>query len=189
MAIRKPTGRAIPQAELILAAQAGSRRATEQLLLAHEGLVRSLVARHRGRRHLEEDLLQAGRLGLLLAIQTCDVRRGVRLSTHAVWQVRGELQRVARGERRHDLPESRRCDAEEVPSPAPCGDGERLSDLDCLSGAELSAALSWAARASGPAQSLPGVPREQVASVARVAVARVRRAREARLALSVDSGL
>lgn len=69
--------------DLLVHAQAGDRRAQQRLVMAHHGLIVRAAARLRARGCTFDDLLQQGRLGVLLAIRRFDPRRGVRLSTYA----------------------------------------------------------------------------------------------------------
>ena len=88
----------LPAAEeltLIGEAQAGPEKATAALLEAYQPLLAG-HARHVPKIGLEaEDLLQAGRLGMLEAIRGFDPERGTRLSTPAGWWVRWELQKAS----------------------------------------------------------------------------------------------
>jgi RNA polymerase sigma-B factor len=59
----------------------------------HLPLVRSIAARYRNRGEPFDDLLQAGALGLVKAVDRFEVERGLRFSTFAVPTVRGEIRR------------------------------------------------------------------------------------------------
>jgi RNA polymerase sigma-B factor len=58
-------------------------RVREQIILQHQGLVRSIAARFAGRGEPLEDLIQVGNIGLINALDRFDPRRGVRFSTFA----------------------------------------------------------------------------------------------------------
>lgn len=67
---------------LIIAAQEGDEGASQKLLDAHEGLIRSVVKSFPTSGPIDtDDLLQEGRLGLWMAIMDFDVESGLRLST------------------------------------------------------------------------------------------------------------
>jgi RNA polymerase sigma-B factor len=59
----------------------------------HLPLVRAIAARYRNRGEPYDDLLQAGSLGLVKAVDRFDVERGLRFSTFAVPTVQGEIRR------------------------------------------------------------------------------------------------
>ena len=88
--------------ELILAAQAGDEegamRATEMLLEANKGLVRTIVLRFRDRGVEYDDLMQIGTIGLIKAIRSFDLGRGTSFSTYAVPLIFGEIRRHLRDE-------------------------------------------------------------------------------------------
>lgn len=86
---------------LIAKAQAGGAeadRATETLLVENMGLVRSAAQRFRERGVEYEDLLQIGSMGMLRAIRTFDLSRGLAFSTFAVPLIVGEIRRHLRDE-------------------------------------------------------------------------------------------
>src|SRR6187455_2798929 len=56
-------------------------------------LVRSLAGRYAGRGEPQEDLVQVGSIGLLLAIERFDTSRSVQFTTYAVPTIVGEIQR------------------------------------------------------------------------------------------------
>jgi RNA polymerase primary sigma factor len=71
------------------------RSAREELARAHLRLVVSIAKRFRGRSSLELlDLIQEGNLGLMHAIEKFDHRRGVKVSTYAVWWIRQSIARA-----------------------------------------------------------------------------------------------
>jgi len=88
--------------ELIRAAQTSdeesSMRATERLLEANKGLVRTIALRFRDRGVEFEDLMQIGTIGLIKAIRSFDLERGTSFSTYAVPLIFGEIRRHLRDE-------------------------------------------------------------------------------------------
>jgi RNA polymerase sigma factor (sigma-70 family) len=72
--------------------------------------VRAIVARYRGRGVAEEDLVQEGYVGLLLAARRYDPGRGVQFLTYANWWIHRNVRRaVERGDRTVSLsPRQRR---------------------------------------------------------------------------------
>ena len=82
---------------LLKRAAEGDSQAADLLVRAHLRLVAAMARRFRGRAP-EEDLLQAGCLGLVKALSTYDPCYGTRFSTYAVPVVLGELRRAVRDE-------------------------------------------------------------------------------------------
>jgi RNA polymerase sigma-B factor len=78
---------------LIEASRAGDESARDALVERYMPLVRSLAARYAGRGEPQEDLVQVGSIGLLLAIQRFDTERQVQFTTYAVPTIVGEIQR------------------------------------------------------------------------------------------------
>jgi RNA polymerase sigma-B factor len=78
---------------LIEAYRDGDESARDQLVDRYMPLVRSLAARYAGRGEPQEDLVQVGSIGLLLAIERFDTERGVQFTTYAVPTIVGEIQR------------------------------------------------------------------------------------------------
>jgi RNA polymerase sigma-B factor len=78
---------------LIEAYRAGDESARDALVERYMPLVRSLAARYAGRGEPQEDLVQVGSIGLLLAIQRFDTERQVQFTTYAVPTIVGEIQR------------------------------------------------------------------------------------------------
>jgi RNA polymerase primary sigma factor len=79
----------------VLRARREVRSAREELARAHLRLVVSIAKRFRGRSSLELlDLIQEGNLGLMHAIEKFDYRRGVKVSTYAVWWIRQAIARA-----------------------------------------------------------------------------------------------
>ena len=85
---------------LIAKAQSGdgceSQCATETLLSENMGLVRGAAQRFRERGVEYEDLLQIGTIGMLRAIRSFDLSRGLAFSTYAVPLIVGEIRRYLR---------------------------------------------------------------------------------------------
>ena len=85
---------------LIAAAQSkdleGAQKATEALLAENMGLVRTAALRFRDRGVEYEDLLQIGTMGMLRAIRSFDLSRGLAFSTYAVPLIVGEIRRYLR---------------------------------------------------------------------------------------------
>lgn len=85
---------------LIAAAQSedkiAANTATEVLLAENMGLVRSAVYRFRERGVEYEDLMQIGTIGMLRAIRSFDLSRGLAFSTYAVPLIVGEIRRHLR---------------------------------------------------------------------------------------------
>lgn len=73
-----------------------SLEASERLIEANMGLVRSIALRFRGRGTEYEDLIQIGTIGMLKAIRTYDEERGTAFSTYAVPLIVGEIRRHLR---------------------------------------------------------------------------------------------
>lgn len=85
---------------LIAAAQSddsvSAAEATEALLRENMGLVRTAALRFRDRGTEYEDLLQIGSIGMLRAIRSFDLSRGLAFSTFAVPLIVGEIRRHLR---------------------------------------------------------------------------------------------
>lgn len=85
---------------LLLLAQSEDEKvamdATEELVKANMGLVRSIALRFRGRGTEYEDLVQIGTIGMLKAIRTFEIERGTVFSTYAVPLIVGEIRRHLR---------------------------------------------------------------------------------------------
>lgn len=85
---------------LIATAQSGNAEraseATEALLAENIGLVRTAALRFRDRGTEYEDLMQIGTIGMLRAIRTFDLSRGLAFSTFAVPLIVGEIRRHLR---------------------------------------------------------------------------------------------
>jgi RNA polymerase primary sigma factor len=72
-------------------ARRGDRVARTRLVEEHMGLVRSVAFRYRDLGLPVEDLVQEGAIGLLVAIDDYDSRRGATFSTYAFWRVRAAV--------------------------------------------------------------------------------------------------
>lgn len=77
---------------------AAALEATEKLLIANRGLVRSIAMRFRDRGVEFEDLMQIGTMGMLKAIRSFDLSMGTSFSTYAVPLIFGEIRRHLRDE-------------------------------------------------------------------------------------------
>jgi RNA polymerase sigma-B factor len=73
--------------------RAGNEQARDALVERYMPLVRSLAGRYAGRGEPQEDLVQVGSIGLLLAIERFDTSREVQFTTYAVPTIVGEIQR------------------------------------------------------------------------------------------------
>jgi RNA polymerase sigma-B factor len=81
---------------LVAAAQAGDGEARETLIVRHQRLVRAIVRNYRSAGFPEQDLRQAGAIGLITAIDRFKRDRGVRFATYAATLVRGEVRHLLR---------------------------------------------------------------------------------------------
>ena len=88
--------------DLIYVAQSDDEEAallaTEKIILANRGLVRSIALRFRDRGVELEDLMQIGTMGMLKAIRSFDLSMGTSFSTYAVPLIFGEIRRHLRDE-------------------------------------------------------------------------------------------
>ena len=82
--------------ELLKRSQGGDEKATEELMLRNAGLVQNIAAKCLGRGTDFEDLVQIGNIGMLKAIRSFDLSRGVVFSTYAVPLIFGEIRRFLR---------------------------------------------------------------------------------------------
>jgi RNA polymerase primary sigma factor len=71
------------------------RRAREEMVTAHLRLVVAIAKKYRGRSTLDLlDLIQEGNMGLMHAVEKFNYRRGVKVSTYAVWWIRQAMARA-----------------------------------------------------------------------------------------------
>ena len=85
------------ESEIMIAdAQAGSEEARQGLIEKHTSLLWSLAYRLAKSQFEAEELVQAGCLGLLRAVERYDQQQGVKLTTYAVPWILGEMKRVLR---------------------------------------------------------------------------------------------
>ncbi len=71
------------------------KAAREQMVKAHLRLVVSIARKYHRRSSLDlMDLVQEGNMGLMHAIEKFDYRRGVKISTYAVWWIRQSIARA-----------------------------------------------------------------------------------------------
>lgn len=82
--------------ELIRLSQEGNEEATAELMTLNAGLVQSIAYKFVGRGVDFEDLVQLGNIGMLKAIRSFDLERGVVFSTYAVPLIFGEIRRFLR---------------------------------------------------------------------------------------------
>jgi len=70
-------------------------RAREEMVKAHLRLVVAIAKKYRGRSSLDLlDLIQEGNMGLMHAVEKFNHRRGVKVSTYAVWWIRQSIARA-----------------------------------------------------------------------------------------------
>jgi RNA polymerase primary sigma factor len=71
------------------------KRLREEMVRAHLRLVVAIAKKYRGHSSLElSDLIQEGNLGLMRAVEKYNYRRGVKVSTYAVWWIRQSITRA-----------------------------------------------------------------------------------------------
>jgi RNA polymerase sigma-32 factor len=70
----------------------GSLEAAKELVLSHLRLVVKIAREHSGYGLQQEDLIQEGNVGLMLAVKKFDPSRGVRLAAYAAIWIRSEIQ-------------------------------------------------------------------------------------------------
>ena len=98
-AVPLPTDPSLQQASdetLAALARAGGRAAREALILRHQSLVRRIAGPFRSAGFSAEDLMQAGTIGLIGAVDRFQVERGFRFTAYASALIRGELQHLVR---------------------------------------------------------------------------------------------
>ncbi len=81
-------------------AQAGDRRAHDELVLHNIRLVYSIARRYVPGPLPLDDLMQEGTLGLIRAVEKFDPDRGFKLSTYATWWIKQAVQRAIHGKGR-----------------------------------------------------------------------------------------
>jgi RNA polymerase sigma factor (sigma-70 family) len=81
---------------LVAYREQGDTRARDRLVQLYLPLVETLARRYRGPQAELDDLLQAGSIGLLNAIERCDTRRSDEFTAYAVPTVTGEIKRYIR---------------------------------------------------------------------------------------------
>jgi RNA polymerase primary sigma factor len=79
---------------LLARARRGDRRAREELVRMHMGLIRAVANRYRGLGLPFEDLVQEGSIGLLAAIDGFRAGRGAAFSTYAHLRIRNAITRA-----------------------------------------------------------------------------------------------
>jgi RNA polymerase primary sigma factor len=79
---------------LVRRAQAGDRQARERLVAANIRLIYREAHRYRCRSYSQDDLIQEGILGLMIAIDRFDESHGCRLSTYAMHWIRQSITRA-----------------------------------------------------------------------------------------------
>jgi len=77
--------------ELAQRIEAGDREARQHMISANLRLVVSIARRYKGRGVARLDLVQEGILGLMMAVDRFDWRRGFRVSTFATWWIHNSL--------------------------------------------------------------------------------------------------
>ncbi|MBQ8319830.1 MAG: RNA polymerase sporulation sigma factor SigG [Clostridia bacterium] len=82
--------------ELMLKIKAGDKKAREKFIVGNMRLVLSLMKRFRAKAASQDDVFQAGCVGLIKAIDHFDVTVGVKFSTYAVPMILGEIKRYLR---------------------------------------------------------------------------------------------
>ena len=80
--------------ECIIRAQQGDQNAKDTVIDMHQPLLWSLAKRLRGNGTGCEELVQAGNVGLLYALERYNAQRQVKLSTYAVPWILGEMRRT-----------------------------------------------------------------------------------------------
>lgn len=81
---------------LLAAYRAGDTEAGERLFLLNRPLIHHVVERFRSRGADVEELVECGTVGLVKAMNTFDLSRGVQFSTYAVPLILGEIRRFLR---------------------------------------------------------------------------------------------
>lgn len=79
---------------LIKRAQGGDRKAADELMILHNGLVRQQACRYRIPGYDPDDMMQLGRMGLLRAIETFKPELGTKFSTIATLCIMSPMHHV-----------------------------------------------------------------------------------------------
>jgi RNA polymerase sigma factor (sigma-70 family) len=95
---------ATEEARLARRIEGGDAPARDEMIARNLPLVRSLARAYMGRGVPLDDLVQEGTVGLVHAVDKFDHRRGVKLSTYAVWWIRRSLQEALAGARPIRIP-------------------------------------------------------------------------------------
>ncbi|MBX9668840.1 MAG: sigma-70 family RNA polymerase sigma factor [Candidatus Obscuribacterales bacterium] len=82
------------ESESVGRAHSGDRQARNGLTLANMGLVVRIAKRYQNCGVPMSDLVQEGSIGLMTAVRKFDRKRGLRLSTYAVWWIREAINRA-----------------------------------------------------------------------------------------------
>ncbi len=77
-------------------AQAGDKKAAEEILLENMPLIKSVIKRYKNSNIDYDDLIQLGSLGLIKAVMNFNPTFNVRFSTYAVPMIAGEIKRHIR---------------------------------------------------------------------------------------------
>jgi len=97
---RTPSNGGTPEQMLLRAARRGDRRARDELVARHLGLVKYVAARYRDLGLPFEDLAQEGTVGLLEAIDSYEPERGAAFAAYAFWHIRRAITRALTNEAR-----------------------------------------------------------------------------------------
>lgn len=89
------------ESSLILRSARGDRKATEALWAMYSPFIQTLIRRIDPSSGLQDDLYQAGYIGLMSAIRRFDPDYGTRLVTYAYPWIIGEIKKVMRETQKH----------------------------------------------------------------------------------------
>ena len=87
--------------DLGIRAMQGDKEARERLINANLRYVVSVAKRYQSSMAAFEDLIQAGNIGLVIAVDKFDASRGNRLITFATWYIENEISKAAYAHIRH----------------------------------------------------------------------------------------